>query len=239
MPIGIRKFSAIDLADPFFDSLREDYSGFDAWFRKKGEESAYVFTTDEGALDGFLYVKFEKGSVDDVHPALPPRRRLKIGTFKINAHGTRLGERFLKKVFDHALAENVDELYVTVFPKHTALKRLFERYGFRQVATKGPTDMPEDVLMRELFPSEGSLEERYPLVRLSGQSAYSLSIYPKWHTRLFPDSILRNEDASIVEDISHTNRIHKVYLLPLGRDLDLCGRGVSEHEQLRVAGRVP
>lgn len=212
MPITRRKFSEINLEDPFFDSLRDDYPGFDTWFRKKGEESAYVFASDDGELDGFLYLKIEDGSVDDVSPPLPPGRRLKVGTFKINPHGTRLGERFLKKVFDHALAENVDELYVTVFPKHNALKQLFETYGFLKVATKGQDGAPEDVLMRKLFPSGGTQKERYPHVRLSGQAVYALSIYPKWHTRLFPDSILVNEDASIVEDITHANSIHKVYL---------------------------
>lgn len=212
MPLTRRTFSEINLAAPFFDSLREDYPGFDAWFRNKAVESAYVFTGNDGSLDGFLYLKIEDGAVEDVTPPLRVARRLKIGTFKINPHGTRLGERFLKKVFDHALAENVDELYVTVFPKHTALLKLFETYGFRKVSTKGSTGSPEDVLLRPLLPSHGTLKERYPVVRLSGQAVFSLSIKPQWHTRLFPDSILVNEDASIVADITHTNSIHKVYL---------------------------
>lgn len=51
----------------------------------------------------------------------------------------------------------------------------------------------------------------YPLVKLQGRN-YLLSIYPAWHTRLFPESKLHNESAGIIADISHTNSIEKVYL---------------------------
>lgn len=30
-----KKFSEIDLHDPFFDSLKRDYPGFDDWFGRK------------------------------------------------------------------------------------------------------------------------------------------------------------------------------------------------------------
>lgn len=33
--ILIRYFKDIDLSDPFFDSLKEDYPGFSEWFEKK------------------------------------------------------------------------------------------------------------------------------------------------------------------------------------------------------------
>ncbi|MCB9508176.1 MAG: hypothetical protein H6708_27615 [Kofleriaceae bacterium] len=111
----------VDVSDPFFDSLRADYPGFNEWFARKASEPAYVFRGDGGGIDGFLYLKLEGGSVDDVQPALPTAKRLKIGTLKVNPHGTRLGERLVKKVFDHAIEAAVDEVYVTVFPRHTKL----------------------------------------------------------------------------------------------------------------------
>ncbi|MGH8626326.1 MAG: N-acetyltransferase, partial [Gammaproteobacteria bacterium] len=107
-----QRFEDIDLSDMFFDSLKNDYKEFSSWFKKKGAEHAYTFSADGKALDGFLYLKKETGEIADVDPALPARQRLKIGTFKINPHGTRLGERFMKKVFDHAMAEKVSEIYV-------------------------------------------------------------------------------------------------------------------------------
>lgn len=49
-----------------------------------------------------------------------------------------------------------------------------------------------------------------------------LAIYPKYHTPLFPDSILKTElrerDA-LIKDVSHTNSIHKIYLCKMN-DVD-------------------
>lgn len=53
--------------------------------------------------------------------------------------------------------------------------------------------------------------KNYPMIKMN-QRNFLLSIKPEWHTRLFPDSILNNEDESIIKDVSHTNSIHKVYL---------------------------
>ncbi len=119
----IEPFSAISLADEFFDSLKEDYPGFDRWFQKKADtgDVAYVTRDELGAIDGFLYLKSEVGVVDDVRPALPSAKRVKIGTFKIEQRGTKYGERFLKKAFDLAIRDNVEEIYVTVFAKHEGL----------------------------------------------------------------------------------------------------------------------
>jgi hypothetical protein len=52
----------------------------------------------------------------------------------------------------------------------------------------------------------------YPFIN-TNCNKFLLSIYPQWHSRLLPDSILKNESKdAIVIDVSHTNSIHKVYL---------------------------
>ncbi len=51
----------------------------------------------------------------------------------------------------------------------------------------------------------------YPMIKMNERN-FLLGIHPNWHTKLFPDSILNNEDESIIQDVSHTNSIHKVYL---------------------------
>jgi hypothetical protein len=205
-------FKDVDLSDPFFGSLIRSYSEFPIWFARKAQDSAYVFTNDTGAIDGFLYLKVEEGVVSDVDPALPAAKRLKIGTLKINAHGTKLGERFIKKIFDHATYESVQEIYVTVFEEHASLIMLLERYGFIRRASKTSANGVELVLVKRLQDHHDSIVARYPVVSLSGQRAYLLSLKPEWHTRLLPDSILKTEAADIVQDVSHTNSIHKVYL---------------------------
>lgn len=206
------QFKNIDLNDPFFDSLKADYAEFPHWFAKKAEDWAYVFHGDSGCLDGFLYLKIEDGPLNDVVPPLSAARRLKVGTLKINAHGTKLGERFIKKIFDHAIFEGVKEIYVTVFEHHSSLVSLFRRYGFQCRASKTTQNGTEMVLLRDLHEGYADVVSSYPLVRLGDERVFLLSLYPQWHTRLLPDSILKNEDADIVEDVSHTNSIHKVYL---------------------------
>lgn len=212
MNLELKQFKNINLDDSFFCSLKADYAEFSQWFAKKSEDHAYVFYGDAGQLDGFLYLKVEHGAIDDVSPPLPPQKRLKVGTMKINPHGTRLGERFVKKIFDHAVFEQAAEIYVTVFAKHEALVGLFSRYGFKQKAEKSTRNGTEVVLVRALDESFTDVVEGYPLVQLNNAASYLLALYPQWHTRLLPDSILKNENASIVQDISHTNSIHKVYL---------------------------
>lgn len=209
-----KPFKEINLDDPFFDSLKADYSEFSHWFAKKAKEDelAYVFQNENGDMDSFLYLKIEEGPLDDIVPALPPARRIKVGTLKINAHGTKLGERFLKKIFDHAIFENVKEIYVTVFAHHAPLVALLERYGFLRKAEKITQNGTELVLVRNLCTNYIDVVSSYPLVRLDNERVFLLALYPKWHTRLLPDSILKTENMDVIEDVSHTNSIHKVYL---------------------------
>lgn len=208
-----RKFKDIDIQDAFFDSLKANYSEFPDWFARKADDEAYLLTDDAtGSIEGFLYLKIEDGPLSDVEPSLPSARRLKVGTLKINAHGTKLGERFLKKIFDHALHERVQEVYVTVFEEHVGLIRLLARYGFQRRATKTTGNGVELVLVRDMRELGSDIIEGYPLVAVGDSRAYLLSLQPQWHTRLLPDSILQNESASIVQDVSHANSIHKVYL---------------------------
>lgn len=209
------KFSDIDFHDVFFDSLKADYKELPAWFAKKSEEgsSAYVFFNDDNKLDGFLYLKLEKGPVNDVAPALPNGTHLKIGTLKINAHGTKLGERFLKKIFDHLILHKADDAYVTIFEKHKGLISLFEKYGFVRHGSKQTANGVEFVYKKSIPSTTGNPTLDYPTVNMAGNKIHLLAVKPEYHSILFPDSILRNEDpALIVRDVSHTNSIHKVYL---------------------------
>lgn len=214
---------SVPVLDGFFDTLRADYPGFDDWLRRKAAESAYIARREDGGLDGFLYLKLENGAVTDVEPALVPAKRLKVGTLKVNPHGTRLGERLLKKVFDHAVEHEVDGVYVTVFPKHAKLIDLFARYGFKKVGHKPGLGGIEDVMLRSLRVLSGDVVRDYPLINAASRK-FMLGIYPTWHTRLLPDSKLLTESPDIVKDVSHSNSIHKVYLAGM-QGLDQLRRG--------------
>lgn len=212
MSISYVKFADVNLADPFFDSLKADYIEFESWFAKKASNMAYVSINDKGNLDGFLYLKIEDEEHLDLTPALPALHRMKVGTFKIDAHGTKLGDRFVKKLFDQAMAANAKEAYVTIFAKHEYLIKLLNRYGFTKWGTKDSHNGTELVLVRSMVWQGQSLHENYPLVRADVGSKYLLALYPQWHTRLLPDSKLISEGPDVVADISPTNSIQKIYL---------------------------
>jgi len=214
--LRLTKFRELSLADPFFDSLRAGYNEFPDWFTRKADEDVYAVVDDvTGELSGMVYLKEERGPVPEVTPALPNRHWLKVGTLKIVGRGTRLGERVIKKIFDTAISVGADAVYVTVFELHEQLIALFERFGFVQQGTKTTDNGTELVLVRSLTETAGDRLRDYPFVHLDGQRAWLLAIYPEYHTELLPDSILRNEPAEMVQDVSHTNSIHKVYISKL------------------------
>lgn len=210
------RFKDVDLTDRFFDSLKAQYEEFSDWFARKSAEAAYVIDGKPGeGLRGFLYLKVEIGKILDVHPPLPAKRRLKVGTLKVNARGTKLGERIIKRIFDHAILENVSEVYVTVFDTHASLVHLFKRYGFEQKGVKSTPNGDELVLLRALDDLAHDIVKDYPLMQTAGKSKWLLAIKPKFHTALLPDSILKTEDPASEEDVPHTNSIHKVYIAGL------------------------
>ncbi|MEZ9860928.1 N-acetyltransferase [Vibrio sp. 10N.222.49.A3] len=214
-----QKFSEINLNDPFFSTLKSDYIEFPTWFSKKsqGGESAYVLYNAARAIEGFMYLKIEEGVVTDTTPNLPHAKHLKIGTFKFDAAGTRRGERFIKKVFDHAIEYGVDDIYVTIFEKHSHLITLMTRYGFDVIGQKDTDNGVENVLFRSMVTNQGHILKDYPRFDVRESNKYLLSIYPKYHTRMLPDSILSGESHDLIQDVSHTNSIHKIYLC--GMDL--------------------
>ncbi|WP_276529314.1 PIN domain-containing protein, partial [Capnocytophaga canis] len=89
------KFGRINLEDDFFASLKEDYVGFDKWFIRKYDEEAYItINSNNGLLLSFLYLKVEgkDENYSDIQPLFRPKKRLKVGTFKVINNGFRLGE---------------------------------------------------------------------------------------------------------------------------------------------------
>ncbi|HHW7507036.1 TPA: N-acetyltransferase [Mannheimia haemolytica] len=203
------KFENVNLDDPFFNSLKSDYKEFSDWFNRKKDDCAYVLYGQYG-IDGFLYLKFEN-EVTDIKPAIYDKRILKIGTFKFNPQGTLRGQRFIKKILDVAIANRIELVYLTVFEKHTYLIDLFTKYGFSQAGQKQTSNGIEYVYARNMCISVGDILLDYPYI-FPSTNKFLLAIHPSYHTRLFPESILFNESPNIVQDVSHSNSIHKIYI---------------------------
>lgn len=209
-------FGKIDLSDPFFQSLKDDYKDFDKWFLRKYDESAYItINSDKGKLLSFLYLKKEdeNENYSDINPPLPPKKRLKIGTFKVISNGCRLGERFMKIIFDNALKNKVEEIYVTIFDRSDEQKRLItlmEKWGFVFWGKKGN----ENVYVRDFRPnfSLKDIPKTYPYIS-KNRDLFIVPIYPEYHTELLPDSILKTESPdNFTESNPHRNSISKVYV---------------------------
>lgn len=221
LAVKLKDFSEIDLNSSFFDTLREDYEGikFDNWFKKKAKqkEKAYVFEDEEG-LKGFLYLKLEDETEDYSHisPILLPNKRLKIGTFKIERTGFRLGERFLKIIFDNARKLNVNEVYVTLFEDKRDgvkyLKTIMEEWGFVKYGLNIKNG--ETILVKSLtnYNDKQTPKFNFPLIK-ANTNKFILPILPQYHTDLFPDLILKNENMHLYEENkAHRYALEKIYL---------------------------
>jgi predicted nucleic acid-binding protein len=71
-------FGDVNLQDSFFDSFRTDYSGFDKWFNRKADETAYVCTSETAEIVAFLYLKREGADEDysDIEPPFKHAQRM-------------------------------------------------------------------------------------------------------------------------------------------------------------------
>lgn len=219
--LSVRKqyFGDINLQDTFFDSFRRDYPGFDRWFNRKADEIAYTCKDDAGQILAFLYLKYE-GPLEpypDIQPQFDVKNRLKIGTFKVILNGFKLGERFLKIIFDNAVQRRVDEIYVTIFNRTSGQERLIgllEEWGFNKRGIKRSEGGEEGVWIRSFNPMALAEAPRLTFPFMSRRARkFIVPIYPAYHTELLPDSILRTESPmDFVENKPNRNAIRKAYI---------------------------
>lgn len=212
-------FGNIDVNDSFFDTFRVAYPGFEDWFAGKCDDIAYICRTDQNEILGFLYLKTEDETEDysDITPIFSKKRRLKVGTFKVEATGFRLGERFVKIIFDNAIERSLDEIYVTLFmdrPELKALYDLFTRWGFYDYGIKESNGKTEKVLVKKLgeYDNQRSIISNFPNLNPNSQKMI-LPIFPQYHTSLFPDSKLNTENGlDFLGYIPHRYALQKVYV---------------------------
>jgi hypothetical protein len=170
-------------------------------------------------LSAFLFLKIEDKSENysDIDPTFQPKKRLKIGTFKVTSNGYKIGERFLKIIFDNALQYKVDEIYVTIYERSSEQIRLIsllEEWGFEKYGVKKSTG--ETVLIKN-FDRLQQINIKNPKITFPfiapNSKIFFVPIYPDYHTDLFPDSILRNESpVDFIENKPHRNALSKVYI---------------------------
>lgn len=219
--LSVRKtvFGEVNVEDPFFDTFRTAYAGFKEWFAKKCDQEAYICKKDNEQIQGFLYLKVEGPDEPyaNISPTFQPKRRLKVGTFKVESTGFRLGERFIKIIFDNAIAQKVEEIYVTLFTNRPELEALYDlliRWGFYDYGTKTTSDGIERVLVKTLniYDPNLSVKENFPNLSYNHKKFY-LPIEAKYHTPLLPDSKLQTEnEVDFLGEEPQKYALQKVYI---------------------------
>ncbi len=157
-----------------------------------------------------LATKLEHGQIDKVEPSLEAENILKVCTFKSNPHNTKLGQRFISIICREALDAGARYAYATVFPKHEGLLRLLLTYGFEYHGQR--TDTGEDVYVKDFEKYHGDIRKDFPRIPIAERRFFWLGIDSEYHTKMFPDSIVKPEKPWILKDCPHTNAIHKIYV---------------------------
>jgi hypothetical protein len=182
----------ISIEDHFFDSLREDYPGFEDWYREKSKEGRECWTLkDRGRLLALCMYKEEK-TPDSLHIPSPT---LKLCTLKISDEvgGRKISELFLKLAFQYAEKNNLNSIYLTVLPKHEILISKLYEYGFTHVDNKGQEwimmkPMNDAVIKEDIQDPVQYAIRFYPRFKDSWVvKKYIVPIQPQFHDRLFPD----------------------------------------------------
>lgn len=185
----------LNINDSFFDELKKSYAGFEKWLKSKENEYSYCYFEGEKLL-AMLMLKNEEIGEDysDISPTMKKNRKLKVSTFKVDIRKKKIGERFIKIIFDQAIYSNVDEIYVTIFDdtdEKRVLIRYFEKFGFHYHGKKNGTELVYIRSMSKNYIKEDPLKT-YPYINKNSDS-YIATILPKYHTYLLPDSKLSRE----------------------------------------------
>ena len=218
--LHIKKLADLDLRDCFFDSLKSDYEGFESWAGRNPTRECYVQERIEtGEIEGLLVLKEEKAPFADIKPIPEWESALKVCTFKIDGHNTRLGQLFVQLILKKQIMSGLRYSYLTILPTHPELVRLVERYGFQQYGTLSNTG--ETVYVKDLEKIHDNPILDYPRFQIEGKRFFVLGIYPEYHTKMFSMSKLNNESPDIIDDLPYSNSITKVYVCKMSGIRDM------------------
>ena len=213
----------VNISDPIFDSLKQEYPEFRGWFRTISRQGrkCFVHRRPEGRVGAVLIYKIENEAIES-DPPIAKGRRIKLSTFKVAHEGHKIGELFLKLSVDIAIKNDISEVYLTHFTEpEDRLVDLITEYGFDKVSVN---DRGEDIYLKKLIVDAESRADLSPLeiAKLYYPSFYDgddvkkfiLPIRPEYHARLFTDfperQLTMTESAG--EFITEGNTIKKAYV---------------------------
>ena len=230
------KCHQVDVTQEIFQSLKEDYEGFEEWFSTCIEQHRNCWTVqDKNKIIAIAILKEETGQQyrDDFiegEADIPNNGKiLKICTFKVgaDAKGSKIGEHLLKQSLWHAYENNFDCVYLTAYEeKQDHLISFLKEFGF---SVEGKNKNGELIISKKVIQQINSLEnlsslechkKLYPIY-YDGKEVqkFFVPIKPKFHLKLFPEytpfaqpMLFTPQDITQIREEISGNTIKKVYL---------------------------
>jgi len=215
----------LDINDPFFDSLCQDYKHFKKWFSKASKEGreAWILKTDNNQLAGICAYKEEKDPIINTNNTALPGDVLKISTFKVGdkVRGQKFGELLLKACFRYATENRKNNIYITVQKnRQLYLQDLLSNFGFVQdgeIKSKGESHMDAVFVKKHPItsPLNGYLPIEYHIkyfphfIGDEGVAKFIVPIKPQYHEILFADN---QQQSTLFPTSSAGNAIKLAYL---------------------------
>lgn len=213
----------IDKSQPFFESLRRSYDGFDKWFQKCATDKRKCWCIKDGNSNivAICIYKHEQDARLTDNGEIIHGRILKLCTFKVDptARGKKLGERLLYIAFDYCVKNDLDWVYLHTFgEEQKTLVGLCTDYGFSCLGKYKQDDVyiKPMKLKDDDCNSLESLIKYYPYFRDNESvQKFIIPIQPQFHEVLFPDfsdmkGTLFEKDQSLYT--CQGNTIKKAYL---------------------------
>lgn len=223
-PVAIRRttFGELNLDDPIFDSLKEEYDGFVSWAQSKSDRTAWVNHTTDGQLGAILILKPKE--VEDIgnDPLLGRDSRLKISTLKVGRPrwGSKVGELLISIAIREAINHELDQVYLTHYAdEEDYLVDLIESYGFEHASNRADG---EEIFLKRLTPSVDADSNPIETANQYYPSFYDgpdvkkfiVPVRPEYHNKLFTSYQKRQAPLNEFhgEFNSEGNAIKKAYL---------------------------
>lgn len=212
--VDVAEPHTVDPAQPFFESLANNYPGFLNWWHDKvvAQQRTCLLIGRGDDIRGLAVLHRQPPEI----PGLSDNT-IKICTFKINEEnqGKKLGESLLEAVIVHIRAKGADACFIEVSPKQEALLALLKEFGFFNLGVK-PGHESDLVLGKVLNPEADGpaptdpldFNRRYGPGRRLVHRAFVVPILPSYHGMLFPAS----EAQRSLFDSTYGNAVRKVYI---------------------------
>ena len=213
----------INKNQPFFDSLRKSYDGFDNWFQKcaEGQRKCWCIEDGENNIVAICIYKKEQDAILTYNGETTRGSILKLCTFKVDtsARGKKLGERLMYIAFDYCVKNDIDWVYLHTYgEEQKTLVGLCEEYGFYFLGKYKQDDVyiKSMKLIDNCESTLDSLIKYYPYFKEGTDvNKFIIPIQPQYHEDLFPD--FSNMKGSLFDKDQNLyscqgNTIKKAYL---------------------------